>query len=483
MKTLLKWAGRVGLGLVLVVMTVLLGVAFEARSLPELRNWHLAAPRSEFAASDAEPSYDFEDYLAQEAAVFEELAAWMLPEVPGVQQDRLLRYSEGGPSDPDQVMGPWNRTQVLPSQGTVKGAALLVHGLSDSPYSMRSLAEQLGNEGLSVVCLRLPGHGTVPAGLLDVTWRDWAEAVRVAAEAVGDLAGDGPFYLGGYSCGGALVVNETARALREGTGPVADQLLLCSPAIGITAFARASNWHKLFSWMPYFEKSRWLDVQPEFDPYKFNSFPKNAGAQMWELTQALQASLAELHADGRMGRFPPVLAFQSVVDATIIARDLVTHLFERLPRNGSELIAFDVNHVLFLDDFFKQDPRAGLERFFHGAPLDYRFTVVTNASEALHEVVALTRDPGSQGDQRVALGLAWPPGVYSLSHVAIPFPPDDPVYGSEGRPGGGLMLGALAPRGEKDVLAIPASQLLRLRFNPFHRAMVDRLDATLAAGR
>jgi hypothetical protein len=45
-------------------------------------------------------------------------------------------------------------------------SALLIHGMSDSPYSVRSLAERLHASGASVVGLRVPGHGTAPSGLL-----------------------------------------------------------------------------------------------------------------------------------------------------------------------------------------------------------------------------------------------------------------------------------------------------------------------------
>jgi hypothetical protein len=83
------------------------------------------------------------------------------------------------------------------------------------------------------------------------------------------------------------------------------------------------------------------------------------------------------------------------------------------------------------------------------------------------------------------LGLQWPAGVYSLSHVAVPFPADDWVYGRppEGAVGHGVQLGLVEARGERDLLRVPASQLIRLRANPFWgyveeriRGAVDELD-------
>jgi hypothetical protein len=62
--------------------------------------------------------------------------------------------------------------------------------------------------------------------------------------------------------------------------------------------------------------------------------------------------------------------------------------------------------------------------------------------------------------------------------VAIPFAPDDPVYGASDDPQGpyqGLPLGALRPRGETRLLTAPLSQLIRLRHNPFFTYLEQRV--------
>ena len=51
---------------------------------------------------------------------------------------------------------------------------LLLHGLSDSPYSHARDRREILAQGYYVLVLRLPGHGTVPAALIDVDWQDWA---------------------------------------------------------------------------------------------------------------------------------------------------------------------------------------------------------------------------------------------------------------------------------------------------------------------
>ena len=72
------------------------------------------------------------------------------------------------------------------------------------------------------------------------------------------------------------------------------------------------------------------------------------------------------------------------------------------------------------------------------------------------------------------LDLAWPPGVISLSHVALPFPPDDPLYGRRALGNEeALFLGQLAIQGERGLLRIPSDWLMRLRHNPFY-AFLER---------
>jgi hypothetical protein len=64
------------------------------------------------------------------------------------------------------------------------------------------------------------------------------------------------------------------------------------------------------------------------------------------------------------------------------------------------------------------------------------------------------------------------PGVHSLSHVALPFSPDDPVYGNGLSPdhqGAKFQIGNIVLRGEKGVIQISPVDQLRLRWNPCKR--------------
>ena len=75
--------------------------------------------------------------------------------------------------------------------------------------------------------------------------------------------------------------------------------------------------------------------------------------------------------------------------------------------------------------------------------------------------------------------LAWPPDMYSLAHIALPFTLEDEVYGRHPRASASAVvrLGTLSPRGERAVLTVPMDTLMRVSCNPFFAYLAERLTA------
>jgi carboxylesterase len=61
---------------------------------------------------------------------------------------------------------------------------VLVHGFTGTPFEVRFLGEHLAREGFSVRAPLLPGHGATVEALDRTTWRDWADAVERAVDAM-----------------------------------------------------------------------------------------------------------------------------------------------------------------------------------------------------------------------------------------------------------------------------------------------------------
>jgi carboxylesterase len=54
--------------------------------------------------------------------------------------------------------------------------ALVLHGFTGTPFSMRGIAEKLADAGLTVELPLLPGHGTAVEDMLATGWADWSAA-------------------------------------------------------------------------------------------------------------------------------------------------------------------------------------------------------------------------------------------------------------------------------------------------------------------
>ncbi len=475
----MRFLGRVALLLLAVAATIVLVRAFDSRRKPDLKPWHEVHLEREFTAEGFEGG-TFADYLEIEERVFRELDAKVCSALSPEDETAFNRFYRGSEVHPDTRPTNWNRTfEMVPERpGDPAGGILLVHGLTDSPYSVRRIAEIFRDRGFYVLAARMPGHGTAPSGLKYAVWQDWLAVVRLGATHVREKIGaDAPLYLGGYSNGGTLVVKYTLDSLEEESLETPERIFLFSPAIGVTSFAAFASWHKLLSFIPYFRKFRWESVHLEYDSFKYNSFPKNAGHQTHALTGAVWKQIQGLADRKMLERLPPMIAFQSLVDATVLTPSLVDRLFDNIRSEGSELVLFDINRRNDLRSFLKHNVDTLLISLETRDQLPFKLTVVTNSDEASGSLVAKHREPERAGFRKTdRLDLSWPLSVYSLSHVAIPFPPDDPLYGVLGEPdGAGLRLGTMQPRGEKRMLTVPVGMLMRLRYNPFFDYVEERI--------
>jgi alpha-beta hydrolase superfamily lysophospholipase len=237
--------------------------------------------------------------------------------------------------------------------------------------------------------------------------------------------------------------------------------------------------------LPPFAHAAWLEVVPEYNPFKYNSFPVNAARQSSQLTRALQSQLARLSSSGRLAALPPLLTFQSMVDHTVSTPAVVRTLYGQLPDNGSELVLFDINRRATASTLLRASADTAVERIVVPPPRRYAMALVTNAPGDDPERVVERRTPAGSLDETVhALdGLRYPRELFSLSHIALPFPPHDGLYGAQPAPGddAGVQLGTLSARGETGVLIVGLDAISRASFNPFFALLQQRIDAAIAA--
>ncbi len=280
------------------------------------------------------------------------------------------------PQNRDAIINGNAPFDLAPNETCLSGKAkryrrgvLLAHGLTDSPYSMRALGQFFQAHCFRVMAILLPGHGTRPGDLLDVSWQDWAQAeafgVRALAAEVDEV------YLAGFSTGGALSVYQSLR------DPNVAGLFLFSPAIQITSLAALANWHKAYSWLA--PRARWGDIRNDDDPFKYNSFPLNGADQVHLLTKEVRAHL------DRKKMAVPVFIAASQDDATVETTGTV--------------------------EFFKQTENPLNRMILYSA--DVAALPATDRIEVVN-----SRFPEER--------------ILSSAHTALVVPPSDPHYGAEG---------------------------------------------------
>ena len=460
---------RVGKWIVTVVavllLTIYFGWAFDSRGMLQLAPEHRIEFEKEFKARH-EDDTNWAEYLEIE----EQLAIELEEKIPSNERSDSLvdRYSAGSLSYPGNLPINWNYSYEM-SVPSPRGVAVLLHGLTDSPYSMLATAQTLAGAGYNVVVPRMPGHGFAVGGLLQARWEDWTAAVRIAIRHATTLPGsEKSLLLGGYSNGALLAIDYALACDEMHSMPCPDGIVLMSPAIAISKAAIVTGIHPPISWLHYFEQFKWLSIFPEVDPFKFTSFPKRAA---WEVFRVSSRTHKQLFKPSEAARLPPILTFQSVVDNTVSARAIVELLYQNLLPNGSKLVVYDINRNNNMLHLMKTPPGSIVDYFQSLAPLDFGVTVLRNRDRIGYSIDALTLPAGGMETSTEKTNLTWPPSTISLSHIALPFRSDDLVYGDGSAQQAGspaLSLGALAPRGEAGVLSLTPNYFLRARHNPFY---------------
>lgn len=472
----LRWA----IAVVTVLVIAVLGfVAYDKQQGPPLEPWHTFVPRE--LDIDALDRAGWNDYLRAEDEIFASLRNEVSQKLTPGSWVPYNRYFADSPIYPARFTQDWNRSFIIEPAGEVLGAVVLLHGLTDSPYSGRHIAKAYAEAGFVALGIRLPGHGTVPGGLTKADWESWSAATRLAVREASKRAGEKPLHIVGYSNGGALAVKYALDALEDEQLPRVDRIVLVSPMIGVTRFARFAGLAGLPAIFPAFSKSAWLGNQPEFNPFKYNSFPVNGARQSHRLSTALQSQIMQLAEKGALGALPPMLTFQSVVDNTVSTSAVISALYEYLPANGSELVLFDVNRNVKFEPLLRASSANALEQMMPEPPSRFTLTVIANESVGSGEMLVRSIAAGQTSEQSRPLGIAYPSEMFSLSHVALPFPPEDGLYGLTPDPNDnfGVSLGNLVARGERGALVMNLDTIFRVNSNPFFPYMLSRITENL----
>ncbi len=185
----------------------------------------------------------------------------------------------------DMLRNEGNAPYILKNPTSSKKVAVLVHGLSDSPFFMREIAAQLHEQGYTVFVPLLPGHGLRDAdedmsdSQLAERWQRHVADVMAIAGAMSDKV-----LLGGFSTGGALAVDYYL----ENPDKVA-ALTLFSGALASSSDAErmARIWG--IKWLALLVDGDYRTHGP--NPYKYPSVAGYAGLELMDVISGIRAQL------------------------------------------------------------------------------------------------------------------------------------------------------------------------------------------------
>lgn len=200
----------------------------------------------------------------------------------------------------------WNAPQEWRPAGQLRGGVLLVHGLGDSPWSFHDVGAKLAAQGFLVRTVLLPGHGTQPSDMLDVTLKQWQSVVREQAQTLSREVPE--VYLGGFSTGANLVL-DYAYDHDEIAG-----LILFSPAFrSDSSYAWLTQW---IAWARPWLASPTDPVRPLQTPVRYLNVPTNGFAQFYRSSTLAQKRLAQRTYDKPV--FVAITQHDSVLDTGFV---------------------------------------------------------------------------------------------------------------------------------------------------------------------
>ncbi len=214
------------------------------------------------------------------------------------------------------------------SKTNARKGILLIHGLYESPYHVRAIGQFFQKQGFLVRSILLPGHGTVPGDLLDVSYQAWLQACQFGIASFSDEVDE--LYLFGYSTGSTLALHEILDNPK-----IKAQFLFC-PALQISRLAAILHWHhRIASYAP---RVRYYHLDKDMDHTKYQSFTCNSVTQLYQLIKILKQRLT------KQTITTPTFMVLSQAD-TVINSKTAIHLFQKLENSKNRLILYTSNQT------------------------------------------------------------------------------------------------------------------------------------------
>ena len=218
-------------------------------------------------------------------------------------------------------------------EGSNRKAVLLIHGYTGTPSEMLPLGNYLNQLGYTVLCRRLPGHGTSVGDLERTTAEDWYSAAKDACE--GLLGRYEDVYVAGLSMGGLLAIKLAAKLPVKKAAFISAPIFVQDKRAPLLAFLRF-----FIHYLPKHKKN-----YQELQEYCI-SYAKMPTKPLMSLFKMLNECKNKLLAEIKI----PCLILQSKTEHTVQPRS-AEYIYNKLTAAaGRRLVWFEHSgHILTLD--------------------------------------------------------------------------------------------------------------------------------------
>lgn len=244
-----------------------------------------------------------------------------------------------------QTDEPPSRAKVDTSEFFFDGAglsALLIHGLTGTPYEMRYLGERMTAAGIRVRGVRLAGHASAPEELGQFTQENWYESVVRGFEEL--RAYGSPNIVVGLSCGAVL-----AARLAEDQPEAVSGLVMLAPAFFLPRQQMLTI--KAVSALGALTKSLYLHNDRGSDIHDQSAALIHPTCKLMPLSAPIELLKLSAIVRARLSRIKqPALIMHSINDHTCPEQKNVRYLMQHLGSAEKRAVILDQSfHVITVD--------------------------------------------------------------------------------------------------------------------------------------
>jgi len=229
----------------------------------------------------------------------------------------------------------WLNTSPFFFEGGPVGC-LLIHGFTGAPPEMRPMGEFLAGKGLTVLGVRLPGHGTTVEEMDRVRWTDWTGEVERGLE---ELKGRcEAVFVAGLSMGGLLTLYVGVHHVVAGLIPMAAAVKASNPFLPLVPIAK----HLIRAFPKESrEESDFVDPEIYNQLWSYDVYPTAAAHELLKLMRRVRPRLNEITA--------PILIIQGEQD-DMVAPATAETIYNQVGSEDKELLLVpNSGHIVTLD--------------------------------------------------------------------------------------------------------------------------------------